>query len=67
LAGGDDYELIFTVSNNNLLALEAAIANEVRCTPIGRMVASQNSNHVVTCYRGGEPISIERQSYNHFA
>jgi thiamine-monophosphate kinase len=66
LAGGDDYELVFTVPQQNLLAVESMLANHVRCTPIGRMVPSQRANHTVQCYRQGEVVHLASRSYNHF-
>jgi thiamine-monophosphate kinase len=63
LNGGDDYELLFTVAPDRLLAVEAAIASGVRCTPIGRIVEGAG----VTCYRGGEAVRIEPRGYDHFS
>jgi thiamine-monophosphate kinase len=63
LAGGDDYELLFTVSPERLLHLEAAIAGEVRCTPVGRLISG---NGVQWC-RHGEPVTIEAHGFDHFA
>jgi thiamine-monophosphate kinase len=63
LNGGDDYELLFTVAPDRLLAVEAAIAAGVRCTPIGRIVEGTS----VKCYRGGEAVQIEPHGYDHFS
>jgi thiamine-monophosphate kinase len=63
LNGGDDYELLFTVAPDRLLAVEAAIASGVRCTPIGRIVEGAG----VLCYRGGEAVRIEPRGYDHFS
>jgi thiamine-monophosphate kinase len=63
LAGGDDYELLFTVPPERMLEAEAAIAGGVRCVPIGRMTESRE----IVCCRGGAPIPIERRGYDHFA
>jgi thiamine-monophosphate kinase len=63
LNGGDDYELLFTVPPERLLAVEAAIAAGVRCTPIGRMVEGKG----VQCYRGGEPMVVEPRGFDHFS
>jgi thiamine-monophosphate kinase len=63
LAGGDDYELLFTVPPERMLEAEAAIAAGVRCAPIGRMTESRE----IVCCRGGVPIQIERRGYDHFA
>lgn len=64
LTGGDDYELLFTVSSKKLLQLEAAIAElPVRCTPIGRIVDGEE----VQCCRRGELVTVAVQGFDHFA
>jgi thiamine-monophosphate kinase len=63
LSGGDDYELLFTVPPDNVLALEASIASGVRCTPIGRMMEHRE----LTVCRDNAPIEIPRCGYDHFA
>ncbi len=64
LAGGDDYELLFTVASENLLSLESAIGDlAVRCTPIGRIMPGE----AVQCFRRGEPVSMNITGFDHFA
>jgi thiamine-monophosphate kinase len=63
LSGGDDYELLFAVSPERMLDVEAAIASGLRCTPIGRMVEGAG----VRCYRNGKQVTIARSGYDHFA
>lgn len=63
LAGGDDYELLFTVSPDSILKTEALIAQGVRCTPIGRLTEGSE----VQCCRGGVPMQITKRGYVHFA
>lgn len=64
LTGGDDYELLFTVSSKNLLQLEVAIAElPVRCTPIGHIVDGSE----VQCCRRGELVIVNAQGFDHFA
>jgi len=63
LNGGDDYELVFTVPPERLLAVEAAIAGGVRCTPIGRIVAGNG----VQCFRGGQRLALAPRGYDHFS
>jgi thiamine-monophosphate kinase len=63
LSGGDDYELLFTVSPERMLDVEAAIAGGVKCTPIGRMIEDRG----LVCYRDGQPFEIEHRGYNHFS
>ncbi len=66
LSGGDDYELLFTVSSENILALQAAIASGVRCTPIGRITQGHADDMRVTCYRAGKPLTFKHGGYDHF-
>ncbi len=64
LQGGDDYELLFTVAPENLLRLEAAIADVgVICTPIGRVTEGSE----VSCYRQGQLVAIKDSGFDHFA
>jgi thiamine-monophosphate kinase len=63
LSGGDDYELLFTVPSERVLDIEKTIASGIRCTQIGRMVAGSG----VTCFRTGQPVTIARAGYDHFA
>jgi thiamine-monophosphate kinase len=57
LAGGDDYELLFTVSPDR------AGAVPVSCACIGVMTADR----AVVCTREGEPVEILRRGYDHFS
>jgi thiamine-monophosphate kinase len=59
LAGGDDYEIIFTIPPSQLPRLATL---DVRCTPIGEIT---NDTHV-TCRRGSTPFNAERRGYDHF-
>jgi len=63
LNGGDDYELLFTVSPTNLFAMENAIAGGVRCTPIGEIVAGSD----VHCVRDASVVNITDTGFDHFA
>jgi thiamine-monophosphate kinase len=63
LSGGDDYELLFTVPSERLHAVERAIASGIRCTQIGRIVPGSG----ITCFRAGQPVTIARTGYDHFA
>jgi thiamine-monophosphate kinase len=62
LAGGDDYELIFTVPTSRAAALTAK-QSEPPLTRIGVMTAGQG----VQCTRGGAPFTPRRTGYDHFA
>lgn len=58
LAGGDDYELLFT------LPAEAGERDwPLRCTRIGRIVPGSG----VQCMRDGQPVAVARRGYDHFA
>ena len=63
LSGGDDYELLFTVSPERILDVEAVLTRGVRCTPIGRMVEAKG----VECFRNGRAVDIQRRGYDHFS
>lgn len=63
LGGGDDYELLFTVPSQRLLELEALISDQVRCTPIGRLINGTG----VQCCRKGEPVDVTDNGFDHFA
>ncbi|HMM67701.1 MAG TPA: thiamine-phosphate kinase [Dokdonella sp.] len=64
LAGGDDYELAFTVAEGDVEAMHAALAGgEVRVTRIGRVVAGSG---VRVLDADGRPISLPRGGWEHF-
>ncbi len=57
LAGGDDYELLFTIPPQEL-----ARAEQLGCTRIGVVTAESG----VVCLRDGQPMTIEHRGYDHF-
>ncbi len=57
LAGGDDYELLFTVAPEDVARVPAS------CTCIGRI----ESGAGVSCLRGGQPFDPRRRGYDHFS
>ncbi|HVF18298.1 MAG TPA: thiamine-phosphate kinase [Steroidobacteraceae bacterium] len=59
LAGGDDYELLFTIPRESLPRLSSL---DVTCTAIGEITASAG----VVCRRAGVPVAIKRRGYDHF-
>jgi thiamine-monophosphate kinase len=59
LAGGDDYELLFTVPRASLPHLSSF---DVKCTPIGEITAHEG----VVCRRGAVPFHVTRRGYDHF-
>jgi thiamine-monophosphate kinase len=63
LAGGDDYELLFTLPPDKLPDLLAHRDPAVPLTTIGVMVAGSG----VQCERNGAPFVPKRAGYDHFA
>ena len=64
LAGGDDYELLFTVPPAKLdAALEAARRCGVQATPIGRIVSEPT---LAVLDEQGEEFTPERRGWQHF-
>jgi thiamine-monophosphate kinase len=63
LAGGDDYELLFTLPAERATALLATLPLQQRVTQIGVITA----DNTVQCLRDGQPFRIHRSGYDHFA
>jgi thiamine-monophosphate kinase len=63
LAGGDDYELIFTLPPDRLPGLLAQRDPAVPLSSIGVIVAGS----AVQCERRGAPFTPRRSGYDHFA
>jgi thiamine-monophosphate kinase len=63
LAGGDDYELIFTLPPDRLPSLLAQRDPVVQLTNIGTITAGSG----VQCERHGAPFVPRRTGYDHFA
>lgn len=65
LAGGEDYELCFTVPERNRGALDVAIGHlGVPFTCVGQMSADVEGIHFS---RDGKPVSFDLKGYDHFA
>ncbi|BCU56751.1 thiamine-phosphate kinase [Enterobacter kobei] len=65
LAGGEDYELCFTVPERNRGALDVAIGHlGVPFTCVGQMSADVES---IQFSRDGKPVSFDLKGYDHFA
>lgn len=65
LAGGEDYELCFTVPERNRGALDVAIGQlGVPFTCIGQMSADVEG---IQFTRDGKPVSFDLKGYDHFA
>ncbi len=60
LAGGDDYELLFTVPPDR-------VASIVRCTRIGRILAAEESPGAVHCFRYGQQVDVDAPGFDHFS
>jgi thiamine-monophosphate kinase len=68
LAGGDDYELLFTVQASWQAAIEsldrdAAAAGRPRLTRIGRI----ETGRAVRCTRDGRAVEVDGAGFDHFA
>ena len=68
LAGGDDYELVFSAGRSHRAAI-ARLARRLRLklTRIGRMVPRRRGVPRVTVLdAGGRPVAVKRKGYEHF-
>lgn len=63
LSGGDDYELLFTVSPRRVAEVASLAAAGVACTQIG-VIGTGNK---VQCFLNGQPYALAVQGYDHFA
>lgn len=64
LAGGDDYELLFTVSEDNKVGMETALANlGITVTCIGQM----NPSGKITTTLNSKPTKINANGFEHFS
>jgi thiamine-monophosphate kinase len=61
LAGGDDYELLFTIPPEKEKELHASVS-EAAVTRIGSVVDDRE----VLCYRNAEPVNVTLRGYDHF-
>ena len=63
LSGGDDYELLFTVSEDNKVGVETALSNcGVTATCIGQL----NGNNVITTTVNNKPVVLRNEGFEHF-
>ncbi len=64
LVGGDDYELLFTVSEDNKVGMETALANSGNTiTCIGQL----NRSEKITTTLNSKAIAINAKSFEHFS
>jgi thiamine-monophosphate kinase len=64
LAGGDDYELLFTAGAEHRAAVERA-ALEAR-TPVTRVGAITDGRDLLVVDRDGRPMDMPFKAYDHF-
>jgi thiamine-monophosphate kinase len=63
LAGGDDYEILFTVPPERQSEVTSLPVTLPTCTQIGVITAGS----AVQCRQGNRPYTVKRQGYDHFA
>ncbi len=64
LSGGDDYELLFTVNEDNKVGMETAMSNAgTKVTCIGQLNASQT----ISTTLNNKPIPINTVGFEHFS
>jgi thiamine-monophosphate kinase len=63
LAGGDDYEMMFSIPPARLAQFAALSGDLVRCTRIGEITGTRT----VECRRAGRPFAVQRRGYEHFS
>ncbi len=64
LNGGDDYELLFTVSEDNKVAMETALSHAgAAVTCIGQM----NATRTISTTLNNKPVSINGSGFEHFS
>jgi len=66
LAGGDDYELLFTLAPDRAGDLKWLADCGVQCTRIGEMVQALPGVSPVRCVRAGMPVDVDAPGYDHF-
>lgn len=68
LFGGDDYQLCFTVSADKLDKVEQLIdCGELTASKIGTINGADDSDSVVTVLdRDNNPVTVNKQGYDHF-
>ncbi|MGB1261971.1 MAG: thiamine-phosphate kinase [Cognaticolwellia sp.] len=65
LVGGDDYELLFSVCENNKVGMETALANSgITVTCVGQL---NNRSGKITTTLDSKPVPIVAKSFEHFS
>ncbi len=69
LTGGDDYQLAFTVPENQIAHIQALIKkNKIAATKIGQVVQKRLEKPYVHCYHNQQSFLLTgKQGYQHFA
>jgi thiamine-monophosphate kinase len=62
LAGGDDYEIMFSIPPTRLAQVAALNGSTALCTRIGEIIGPRT----VECWRAGRPFGVTRRGYEHF-
>jgi len=64
LSGGDDYELLFTVDEDNKVGMETALSHSgTTVTCIGQI----NTSKVITTTMNSKPVAISSAGFEHFS
>lgn len=64
LCGGDDYELLFSVSEDNKVGMATALSNiGISTTCIGQL----NTSGKITTVLHGEPVALPSKGFEHFS
>jgi thiamine-monophosphate kinase len=63
LSGGDDYELLFTVSEDNKVGVETALSN---CGVTANCIGQLNGNNTITTTVNNKPIVLRTEGFEHF-
>jgi len=63
LSGGDDYELLFTVSEDNKVGMETAMSHAA--TPV-TCIGQLNTSQTISTTLNNKPISINTTGFEHF-
>ena len=68
LAGGDDYELVFTAAPDKRSEIDALASRlELRLTRVGCLSPLPAGGSACSYRKAGEPISLARAGFDHFA
>jgi thiamine-monophosphate kinase len=63
LAGGDDYEILFTVAPSRAAQLAHSLTGQVACKQIGVITDAAG----VECWKDRRPHAVQRTGYDHFS